>query len=95
MFLASGLSRHQIHVSKTDRTKSKITPPRSAEKRSKTMLSTIVTLVLMLVLILFPLLIRTTVTAIHALAQLRRHRTHAHVKRDRVGYVVEAAPASI
>jgi hypothetical protein len=41
------------------------------------MLGTTVTLVLMLVLILFPLLIPTTVTAIHALAQLRDSRTPA------------------
>jgi hypothetical protein len=59
------------------------------------MLSTIATLIVTLVLVLFPLLIPATITAFHALAQLRRHRTHAHVKRDRVGYVVEAAPASI
>jgi hypothetical protein len=55
------------------------------------MLSTIVTLVLMLVLILFPLLIPTTVTAIHALAQLRGSRTHARTQSHRVGY--SAAPA--
>jgi hypothetical protein len=54
------------------------TPSRCAEKRSQTMLGTIVTLVLVLVLVLFPLLIPTTVTAIHALAQLRGSRTHAH-----------------
>jgi hypothetical protein len=35
------------------------------------MLSTIVTLVLLLLLVLFPLLIPATITAIHALAQLR------------------------
>jgi len=53
--------------------------------------STIVTLVLMLVLILFPLLITATVTAIHALTQLRGSRTHARVQSHRVGH--SAAPA--
>jgi hypothetical protein len=59
------------------------------------MLSTIATLIIMLVLILFPVLIPTTVTAIHALAQLRGSRTHARTQSHRVGYVVEPAPASI
>jgi hypothetical protein len=57
------------------------------------MLSTIATLVLMLVLILFPLLIPATITTIHALAQLRRHRTHARAQSHRIGYSVAPANA--
>ena len=57
------------------------------------MLSTIVTLALMLVLILFSLLIPATVTAIHALAQLRGSRTHARTRSHRVGYSAAPAPA--
>lgn len=57
------------------------------------MLSTIVTLVLLLVLILFPLLIPATVTAIHALDQLRDSRTHARTQSVRVGHSAAPAPA--
>jgi hypothetical protein len=59
------------------------------------MLSAIATLIMTLVLVLFPVLIPAAVTAFHALAQLRRRRTHARAERDRIGYVAEPAPATI
>jgi hypothetical protein len=58
------------------------------------MLSAIATLVMMLVMLLFPVLIPATVTAFHAVSQLRRPRTHSRPVRDRRGYVVESIPTS-
>lgn len=57
------------------------------------MLAAIATIIMMLAMVLFPVLIPATVGACHALGQLRRRRTRVHAKRDRVGYVVEPAPA--
>jgi hypothetical protein len=58
------------------------------------MLAAIATLIMMLVLVLFPVLIPATITAFHALAQLRRSSTPARAERERVEYVVEPIPAS-
>jgi len=55
------------------------------------MLSSIATLVVMLIVILFPVLIPATVTTFHALAG---PRLHARPERDRIGYDAEPTPAS-
>jgi hypothetical protein len=55
----------------------------------------IATLIMMLVLVLFPVLIPATVTALHELAKLRRSSTQARAERYRIEYVVEPTPASI
>jgi hypothetical protein len=54
------------------------------------MLVTIATLIMMLVLVLFPLLVPATVTALHALAKLRGRRRNSRIVLDRV----EPIPAS-
>ena len=58
------------------------------------MLGDIVTLVVMLVAILFPILIPAAMTALHAVSELRRPRKHAHAVRGRVGYDVGSVPVS-
>jgi hypothetical protein len=58
------------------------------------MLTAISTLIMMLVVILFPVLIPATVSAFHVLTQLRRRRTQPGGDRDRIGYVVEPVAAS-
>jgi hypothetical protein len=55
----------------------------------------IATLIMMLVLVLFPVFIPATVTALHTLTELRRSSTQARAEGDRIGYVVEPTPASI
>jgi hypothetical protein len=59
------------------------------------MLTSIATLIITLVMVLFPVLIPATITAFHALGQLRRRTTQSRAEHDRVGYVVESVPASI
>jgi hypothetical protein len=58
------------------------------------MLAAIATLTMMLVLVLFPVLIPATVTALHALAESRHFSTHARAARERIETAVEPIPAS-
>ena len=58
------------------------------------MLSSIVTLVVMFIVILFPVLIPVTVTTFHGVAELRRRRMNARPQRDPIGYDAEPIPAS-
>jgi hypothetical protein len=49
---------------------------------------------MMLVLVLFPVLIPATVTALRALAESRHFWTHARAARERIETAVEPIPAS-
>jgi hypothetical protein len=55
------------------------------------MLVTIATLTMMLVLVLFPLLIPATVTALHALAKLRRRPRNSRIVRGHVEPIAVSA----
>jgi hypothetical protein len=58
------------------------------------MLSAIATLIMLMILILLPVLIPATLTALHALAQLRRRLTDSRGAHDRNKTAVEPSPAS-
>jgi hypothetical protein len=57
------------------------------------MLGDVITLVMMLVMVLFPALIPAGVTAFHGLAQFRRRRMQTRAERGRILTDVEPAPA--
>jgi hypothetical protein len=59
------------------------------------MLDAIATLAVTFVVILFPILIPATLTAVDALAQLRRSRTQAEAGRSHTEYVGKPSPASV